>query len=496
MKYLLLLSVALLAVSASLTMVSAAEDESKVVVLDTSNFDDFVKDTDLALIEFYAPWCGHCKALAPEYDEAAEKIDGKNAGKLAKVDCTTQREICDRFEVRGFPTVKLFRNDEGWTPVDYDGARKADAIAKYMIKQNAPAVTVLASEDEIAGFAADERVKIVGFFASEADGADFVKVAKLLRNDYEFASITGEGQTNGVKLYRNFAKDNEAEEDVVAFEGELSGEQFGEELTKFIKAWSFPLVGEIGPENYSQYLDRGFPFVWVFIDKDNEEQTKMIADAVEPVAKDYRTELSFVKLDGVKWSEHAKSFGLSGNTPGIVIESRATRKNYIFDEETEVSKEALKNFAAGFLDGSLTPNLKSEPIPESNDGPVTVLVGKNFEEIVFDDEKDVLVEFYAPWCGHCKSLAPKYEKLGEEFKDNANVVIAKVDATANDTPEEIRGFPTLIFYPAGDKKNTVPYEGARTVEAMAKFVRENGKAAAAAPADGDDAAAAGNHEEL
>jgi len=55
--------------------------------------------------------------------------------------------------------------------------------------------------------------------------------------------------------------------------------------------------------------------------------------------------------------------------------------------------------------------LKSEEIPAHNDEPVKVLVGKNFEEIVYDETKDVLVEFYAPWCGHCKSLAPKYDEL-------------------------------------------------------------------------------------
>ncbi len=55
--------------------------------------------------------------------------------------------------------------------------------------------------------------------------------------------------------------------------------------------------------------------------------------------------------------------------------------------------------------------MKSEPIPAANDEPVKVLVGENFLEIVNDATKDFLVEFYAPWCGHCKKLAPKYEKL-------------------------------------------------------------------------------------
>ncbi len=63
---------------------------------------------------------------------------------------------------------------------------------------------------------------------------------------------------------------------------------------------------------------------------------------------------------------------------------------------------------------------------------VQVVVGTNFERVVLDKSKDVLVEFYAPWCGHCKQLAPVYEELGQTFSGVDSVVIAKVDMTANE----------------------------------------------------------------
>jgi protein disulfide-isomerase-like protein len=60
------------------------------------------------------------------------------------------------------------------------------------------------------------------------------------------------------------------------------------------------------------------------------------------------------------------------------------------------------------------------------------LVGLNFEEIVKNSDKDVLVEFYAPWCGHCKALAPKYDELALRVNRNKNLVIAKIDSTKNE----------------------------------------------------------------
>lgn len=152
----------------------------------------------------------------------------------------------------------------------------------------------------------------------------------------------------------------------------------------------------------------------------------------------------------------------------------ADMKKYASDTKAaDLTVEVIGKFIDDVLSGAIKPHLKSEPVPENNDGPVTTIVGSQFDEIVMDTTKDVLVKYYAPWCGHCKKLTPVWEELGEAFKDNANVVIAKFDATVNEADGvEIRGYPTLKFYPK-DNKAGVDYDGDRDIEAFKKWMHDN-----------------------
>ncbi|KAL2511798.1 Protein disulfide-isomerase like 2-1 [Abeliophyllum distichum] len=223
-----------------------------VVVLTEENFEKEVGQDRGALVEFYAPWCGHCKKLAPEYEKLGGSFKKAKSVLIGKVDCDEHKSLCSKYGVSGYPTIQWFPKGS-LEPKKYEGARTAEALAEF---------------------------------------------------------INNEGGTS-------------------------------------------------------------------------------------------------VKIAAV---------------PSDVV----------------------------------------------------VLTPDNFNEIVLDEAKDVLVEFYAPWCGHCKSLAPTYEKVATAFKLEEHVVIANVDADKyKDLGEKygVSGFPTLKFFPKNNKAG-VDYDGGRDLDDFVTFINE------------------------
>eukprot|EP00727_Mastigamoeba_balamuthi_P008907 m51a1_g4639 putative protein disulfide-isomerase (526) ;mRNA; r:338750-341186 len=487
---------------AALTVAAVAEEPehkeeaepagpSDVVVLTDETHDDAVAKNPVIMVEYYAPWCGHCKALAPEYEKAATALKGKAV--IAKVDATTNEKTAQAQGVRGFPTVRLFLNGK---PVEFNGPRTAEGIAAFINKAMQPALSVLSTAEQVAEFKKGSTVAVIAYFPGAADPAaveataegplslaTFKSVAEAgkMTSPVSFAIVTeaallaadAKADAIALRLFRR-ADNAEYPYDVTA--------QDTKGLLQWANLFSLLPLDEIGPSNYQRYMELHMPMFWLCIDpsKDNDA----VKETVTTLAKEFAGKMLFIWLDTAKYGGQAKYIGLSGNVvPSASIMSEQGSK-FPFDEQKALTLEDLRAHVSDVLAGKATPFIKSAEVPADNEQrDVFEVVGKTFKEVSEDATRDVLIEFYAEYCGHCKALAPIYEQLGKLLKPVSTLRIARVNVPENDVTAQIQGFPTILLFPAGETKTPVEYQGDRTLSSLLNFVKEHAKTPFEFPAE-------------
>lgn len=448
--------------------------EDNVLVLDESNFEEALAANNQLLVEFYAPWCGHCKTLAPEWAKAAKTLSDSSI-KLAKVDATENDALAKRFEIKGFPTIKYLK---GGKPSDYSGGRTANEIVNWANKKSGPAAVTVNSEDDLTKFQETHEVFALGVFESlESENAKhFLALAD--GDETHAYAITSAAAVKSklavtadtVVVLKNF--------DDLRADHAIGSTFTAADIAEFVQANSVPLVQTFSPESAKKIF--GSPIqkhVLFFTDKDADNHAPTLASYTAAAAA-FKGKLLFINVPSSE-NKILDYFGITAaQLPTTVLADLGNEggiKKFPFAGPHDSA--AITTFAQSFLNGELKPSLKSEEVSaEDTAGDVTILKGTSFNDLVMNNDKDVLVEFYAPWCGHCKKLAPIWDELGAHFKDNSNIVIAKMDSTANeiDVPGlAVKGFPTLYFFKGSDKANPIKYEEARELDALVSFVEKN-----------------------
>jgi len=458
---------------------AAPEKEGDVLVLTTSTFDEVVNNNDIVLVEFYAPWCGHCKKLTPEYAAAATRLLKNDPPVLlAKVDCTVETELQSRFGVSGYPTLKIFRKG---TPTEYSGPRETAGIVSYMEKQSGPSAKPVKTADQLKKMTADNDVVVVGNFAAKTGAAHkaFASTADSLRDHFKFAIVEDPSVAEEFKLGEGITVLRDFDEKSVAYGGSNSLAS----LSEWIWEKSLGSVGVFSADTKERYTKRGLPVLKLYVDVSrkgaNAKKTNYYINRLRKIQADpaFSEKLLFAVADRKDYSSELTTFGLdSTKEVQAAVDDFANSLKYKYEGAFDVPK--LLAFAKDYVEGKIEPYIKSAPLPDNKPGEVQVIVGKNFKDVVLDDSKDVLIELYAPWCGHCQKLEPIYNELAGKLKDVNNVVIAKMDATANDAPHakyQAKGYPTIMLAPAGKKNEPIAYSGDRTVVAFEKWLKSNTK---------------------
>ncbi|OXB68048.1 UNVERIFIED_CONTAM: hypothetical protein H355_007981 [Colinus virginianus] len=402
------------------------------LVLTQDNFDNVVKDADIILVEFYAP--------------------------------------CSSKEACGSSTAEV------------------EGIVDYMIEQAGPPSKQIQATKQVQEFLKDgDDVIIIGVFSGETDEAYqlYQEAANSLREDYKFHHTFSSDITKLLKLSpgklvvmqpEKFQSKHEPRIHVLDLKQDSTDES---DIKEHVVKHALPLVGHRKPSNDAKrYAKRPLVVVYYTVDFsfDYRVATQYWRGKVLEVAKDF-PEYVFAVSDEEDYSSEIKDLGLleSGEDVNVAILDEGGKK-YAMEPE-EFDSDSLRQFVLAFKKGKLKPIVKSQPVPKNNKGPVKVIVGKTFDTIIMDPKNDVLIEFYAPWCGHCKKLEPVYTELGKKYKNEKNLIIAKMDATANDVTNDhykVEGFPTIYFAPRDKKNNPIKFEGGdRDLEHLSKFIEEH-----------------------
>ncbi|XP_063216813.1 protein disulfide-isomerase A5 [Bacillus rossius redtenbacheri] len=368
-----------------------SETKSDVVHLTAATFDQFLKAESSVLVMFYAPWCGHCKKMKPEYEKAAKIMkDEQIPGALAAVDATKETTVTSRFGIRGYPTVKYFRGGE----LGFDvSVRTAGELVGFMRDPREPpppppperpwseeaSEVVHLGEDSFKPFLRKKKHVLVMFYAP---WCGHCKKAKP-----EFSAAAEE-----------FKDDTKVE---------------------------FAAVDCTEHSAVCSALDvKGYPTFKYFHYYSKE-------------SKPYNG--GRVKADFVSFMRDPQN-PLAGMVPPASTDDPAE--------------------AWGMLEGA---------------EHVVHLTDVSFDKHIREG-RPTLVMFYAPWCGHCKRLKPAYCQAAAALsEDGSRGVLAAVDSTANPALTDrfkVHAFPTLKLFAGGAAPSD--YERARTVEDIVAFMKTVG----------------------
>ena len=469
--------------------------EADVVVLTAANFGKVTTGTPFVLVEFYAPWCGHCKSLAPEYAAAATELKQQGAGPgivLAKIDGSAPEnsKLAKKHGVKSFPHLIWFK--AGGEPVEYTGGRTRAELVSWVKKHTRPNLVELTDASEVAPFLPAKTgfsTSVVAYFpegaARAAQVAAMEAVARAAERTFGWTGDATVAAALGltvaaedapvVAMLRSFD-----EPQVVLLEA-LSQSS----LTAFVANFSRPLLVTFSKATQPLIFEAAAQLLCFLPPGVEDEEAKAAVFAMHQAAAAVRGQgVQFVVVEANEESAPVLDFfGLGHDFEHLTVRAfqpKETRKSQPGPALAAgaLNPAELVAFARSVLDGSAAASYKSAPAPaeEEQAGPLLRVVGTSFEQLVLRSEKDTFLYVFAPWCGVCKETTPVVEKLARRFASTPSVSIAVMDGAANEHPAvHVTGYPTIVFFAAGAKeKKGVLYESNdRSLLALTKWIKKH-----------------------
>ncbi|XP_038141189.1 protein disulfide-isomerase-like protein of the testis, partial [Cyprinodon tularosa] len=247
-----------------------------------------------------------------------------------------------------------------------------------------------------------------------------------------------------------------------------------EELIRFISVYMMDPVTEYNGQTASLIL--GSPVLnhaLLFVNKSSEDFVEIFS-AFHSAAEEFRMKILFVlvNVDEHRNGRLMEYFRVRHfEAPHIRLVNLTDHVTYNLPSET-LDVKVIKQFCQSYLEGKAKPKLQSEPVPEGWDKePVKELVGINLEKVAFNPNKTVFVLFYVPYSEKSRTVFPLWEELAQVLKNRKDVVVARIDASANDINVSLQGsYPSLCLFPALYAERMVIYRGKREIKDLVRFL--------------------------
>jgi len=511
-------SLVILLASLPSTMGAFYGKNSQVVNLDESNFQEKVIDAShnkVVMVEFYAPWCGHCKALKPAWNEAAKKLKGVVT--IAAIDANDEknRGIAGQYGIKGFPSIKIFKNG---VPSDFNGGRDAQSIinagyaaltsySKRLSKKTAekffendakaPKAVLLTKSGSTPMYWKALSMLFNGAMAFAEIKAKEKGLIDQFKADYEGLKAPGlvvfpEGKSGPHEVYngpmklspiktflKKFAEIDDGEEYVLP---ELVDQSCMEKHCGSAALCVLVVTSSGGAKDAKpviQQVEEGredslYSFTWI----DNQKQKKFLKKAFDMDPQEF-PQVVVLSPRKKRYSLLVGSFNAEGINRSL---TRVLRGG--------IKTAPLHSGGVPKLEGSTqkckkSPKPKPKPTPSkpkaspksskgsgSKIGGSVELTEKTFDTLVLKSKSPWMIEFYAPWCGHCKSLAPHWKKAA--LKMRGMVKFGAVDATAHKqlaSKYVVKGYPTIKYFGEGLPKEAQDYQYGRTAKILSRFAK-------------------------
>ena len=447
--------------------VCAYPEESDVLVLDDSTLDQAVAEHSYLLVEFYAPWCGHCQKLAPEYAKAATALKAHSPPlHLAKVDATVNSLLATRYEITSFPTLKFFQYG---TARDYEGGRIAEEIAYWVREAIKPMMKVVNSVEEVKGVVEKKGVVVVVFAQEGSEAARAAEISAVLTKAKDYLLVPQPEIAQIFSTSRpSLALFNHKEDTKSSFSGPWTDSA----ISDFVKNAKLPLVMDFTPTALDYAVQNHQPVVFVF---SSEGEKDAIFSVLVSVAKAEKQTIRFIlgDLEGEKYSRLADYLGVMGGTQptAVLFDPQETAFLRYKFTETSLNQANLQAFIQKWRNGELISFYKSESEPISQ-GSVLHLTRNNYKGMVSRYSGTGLLVFgYAEWCLRCQNV--DIERISSDL--TRNVRVGKVDVMKNDLEGvEIMTFPAFYCYKGTEK---VKYSGDFSSEDVVAWAKETCKSA-------------------